>query len=253
MRATEDRNKTENGYVLVWNDEFDLAGAPDPVKWGYETGARLRNDEAQFYTTRPENVRVENGCLVIEARKEDWQGARYTSASVTTRDTAPLLYGWIGIRAKIPGGRGLWPALWLLGYNNDKVWWPEIGEIDMMEHVGCEPESLYFTFHTLRNNHAKKNETQAHLSVRNIHDDFHLYTLDWTPQSVALSFDGREVLRMDRSGDTLAEWPFSQPLYLIMNVAVGGQWGGMKGIDDTVFPRRMLIDYVRVYKQAIAP
>ena len=235
-------------YALVWSDEFDAPGLPDPVKWDYETGPRLRNDEAGHYTRRPENVRVRNGNLVIEARREEFEGSAYTSGSLTTRTTFPFVYGRVEIRAKLPRGRGIWPALWLLGWHNEKAWWPETGEIDMMEYVGFDPGRLFFTIHTLDNNQAKKNPIQASLPVSALYDDYHLYRLDWTAKAVTLYFDGNQVLTYGKTSDKMASWPFANPMYLLMNVAVGGNWGGMKGIDDTIFPQRLLVDYVRVYK-----
>lgn len=235
-------------YALVWSDEFDSPGLPDPVKWDYETGPRLRNDEAGHYTRRPENVRVRNGNLVIEARREEFEGSAYTSGSLTTRTTFPFVYGRVEIRAKLPRGRGIWPALWMLGWHNEKAWWPETGEIDLMEHVGVQPDLLFFTIHTLDNNQAKKNPIQASLPVPALYDDYHLYRLDWTAKNVTLFFDNKPVLTYAKTSDKMASWPFSNPMYLLMNVAVGGNWGGMKGIDDTIFPQRLLVDYVRIYK-----
>lgn len=239
---------TNVDHVLVWGDEFDRDGRPDPAKWGFELGPKLRNNELSHYTDRVENVRVRNGNLVIEARREAYQGSGYTSASLTTRETHPFVYGRLEVRAKLPRGRGLWPAIWMLGWHNEKAWWPEVGEIDMMEHVGSEPGSLFFTIHTLERNHMKKNPVQATLPVQAIYDDYHLYRLDWTPTEVALFFDDREVLRQQKTGEGMSAWPFTNPMYLILNVAVGGDWGGAKGIDDAVFPQRMVVDYVRLYK-----
>ena len=237
-------------HVLVWADEFDRDGRPDPTKWAFELGAKLRNNELSHYTDRVENARVRSGNLVIEARREAYQGSAYTSASLNTRETHPFVYGRLEVRAKLPRGRGLWPAIWMLGWHNEKAWWPETGEIDLMEHIGAEPGSLYFTVHTLERNHMKKNPVQTALPVQAIYDDYHLYRLDWTPTEVVLFFDDREVLRHRKTAEGMAAWPFSNPMYLILNVAVGGDWGGMKGVDDAVFPQRMLVDYVRIYKAA---
>lgn len=236
------------GYVLVWGDEFNTPGLPDPVKWDFETGPRLRNNEESHYTRRVENVRVMNGNLVIEARRESFEGSAYTSGSLTTRTTFPFVYGRVEIRAKLPRGRGIWPALWMLGWHNEKAWWPETGEIDLMEHVGVQPDLLFFTIHTLDNNHAKKNPLQKSLPVASLYDDYHLYRLDWTAKTVTLFFDDKPVLTYEKTSDKMASWPFSNPMYLLMNVAVGGNWGGMKGIDDAIFPQRLLVDYVRIYK-----
>ena len=207
-------------WKLVWADEFNLAGAPDPSRWTYEEGF-VRNNESQYYTrARSENARVEGGVLVIEARKERFANpsfqpgasgrrrsefAEYTSASVTTEGTAAWRYGRIEVRAKLPAGRGMWPAIWMLGANHRQAGWPRCGEIDIMENVGFEPGLIYANIHTQSYNHVQK------------------------------------------TGE--AAWPFSQPFYLILNIAVGGAWGGQKGIDDSIFPRRFEIDYVRVYER----
>lgn len=236
------------GHVLVWSDEFDRPGRPDPAKWGRELGAGLRNRELAHYTDRLENARVEDGCLVIEARKESHHGSDYTSASLTTRETHPFVYGRVEIRARLPRGRGLWPALWMLGWHNEKAWWPEVGEIDLVEHVGHEPDLLFFTLHTLERNHLKGNPVRAMLTVPDAAAEFHVYRLDWTPSEVALFFDDREVLRHAKTADTMAAWPFAHPMYLLLNLAVGGEWGGQKGVDDSAFPARLLVDYVRIYR-----
>ncbi len=235
-------------YVLVWSDEFDRPGRPDPSKWTFELGPGLRNNELSHYTDRLENARVQDGNLILEARHEPYQASAYTSASLITRETHPFVYGRVEVRARLPRGRGLWPGIWMLGWHNEKAWWPEVGEIDLMEHVGHEPDALFFTIHTLERNHLKKNPVQTILPVRDVYDGYHRYRLDWTPTEVVLFYDDREVLRQEKTSDKMAAWPFSNPMYLILNVAVGGDWGGLKGIDDTVFPQRMSIDYVRISK-----
>jgi beta-glucanase (GH16 family) len=238
----------EKARSLVWSDEFDQDGTPDPKKWGYEEGF-VRNGEKQYYTReRRENVRVENGNLVIEARKEKFQGAEYTAGSLQTAGKFEFCYGRVEVRAQIPQGRGIWPAIWLLGSNIKTVGWPRCGEIDLMEFVGFDPEHLHFTFHTQKYNHLTKNGLATTVTIREPWRDFHLYALDWTPGSLVLSLDGKEVHRYDKKETAEEFWPYDHGMFLILNVAVGGSWGGLKGIDDAIFPQEMKVDSVRIYR-----
>lgn len=233
---------------LVWSDEFNGAGLPDSSKWTYEQG-RVRNREAQFYTaSRAENARLENGHLVIESRKERWQGADYTSASLTTEGKREFLYGRIEVRAKLPKGRGTWPAIWMLGANMPKVGWPACGEIDILEHVGFDPDVVHANVHTGAYNHAQGTGKGNNTRVAGVMDGFHVYALEWTPARLEFSVDGRVYFTYLNDGAGDRSWPFDKPQYLILNTAIGGAWGGRKGIDDTVFPARYEIDYVRVYE-----
>ncbi len=234
-------------WRLAWSDEFDCDGAPDPTRWVPEYG-RVRNQEAQFYTRdRRENARVEGGCLVIEARREAWEGAEYTSASLTARRD-PLRYGRIEVRAKLPRGRGLWPAIWTLGLKTPEVPWPDCGELDLMEHVGFEPDRIHANIHTKAFNHVLRTNLSAHWDEPGHADRFHDWVLDWTGERILIGCDG--IVRLTHANDGRgdpATWPFAQPQYLILNLAVGGFWGGQQGIDDTAFPQRFLIDHVRIY------
>ena len=256
----------EPGHTLVWADEFDAPGRPDPAKWGYEEGF-VRNNEAQYYTKdRPENARVENGVLVIEARREqfpnpayregarDWKGSRvaadYTSASVTTRGKASWTYGRVEVRAKLPMGRGMWPAIWMLGTNIGEVGWPKCGEIDIMEHVGFEPNTIHANVHMEKYNHAIGTGKGAKTTLEDPHLDFHVYALEWTDQELRFFVDDTEYFVFKNEGTGSDVWPFDKPHYLILNIAVGGAWGAQKGIDDSIFPQRMEVDYVRVYRLA---
>ncbi len=238
------------GYRLVWSDEFDVSGLPDPVRWNYERGM-IRNNEAQFYTAaRPENARIENGVLVIEARREDWRqgnvAARYTSASVTTQCRQYWRYGRVEVRAKLPAGRGTWPAIWMLGQNIDTAGWPKCGEIDIMENVGFDPDTIHANIHTDAYNHVKGTNKGNRITVLAPHSDFHVYALEWTPERIVISVDGKPYFTYEKESAEEAVWPFDQPFYLILNLAIGGTWGGQKGIDDSIFPQRFEIDYVRV-------
>lgn len=236
------------GWSLVWSDEFEGSGLPDATKWSYEKGL-VRNSEAQYYTeARPENARQEGGNLVIEARKEAWQGASYTSASLTTRNRKTFLYGRLEVRAKIPTGKGVWPAFWTLGDNIGTVGWPTCGEIDIMEYVGFDPNTQHCGAHTLGYYWVLNNARGTSYPATDPWADFHLYALEWFPDRLDFYFDQQKVYTLKNDGTGVASWPFDQPLYLILNLAIGGSWGGQQGIDDSLFPQRFLIDYVRVYE-----
>jgi beta-glucanase (GH16 family) len=236
------------GWTLVWSDEFDRDGVPDPAKWKPEVGM-VRNNELQHYTAgRKENARVEGGILVIEARKESFDKAGYTSASLTTAGIASWTYGRVEVRAKVPGGRGTWPAIWMLGNAVDKVGWPSCGEIDIMEHVGFDPDKIHCTVHTNAYCWPKGTQRGRALDVKAPYADFHVYSMEWTADRIDLAFDDRVVFTFTNEGKGKDVWPFDAPHYLLLNLAIGGSWGGTKGVDDAIFPCRMLVDYVRVYR-----
>jgi beta-glucanase (GH16 family) len=231
--------------VPIWQDEFDAPGLPDPARWDYEDGF-VRNKEQQFYTrNRRENARVENGALVIEARREAYQGARYTSASLTSR--ANWTYGRIEVRAKLPKGRGTWPAIWTLGTNIREVGWPTCGEIDIMEHVGFDPGRIHANIHTMAYNHVRRTNKGNSVLVAKPDQAFHVYSVAWTATEIQMFVDGQKYFTFAKEAGGDAVWPFDKPQYLILNLAIGGSWGGQKGIDDAAFPAQYVIDYVRVY------
>ncbi len=251
-------------YKLVWEDEFDGAGSPDTSKWGYENGF-IRNEEEQYYTDRTENARLEDGFLILEAHKEkidneafiseddpNWkfnrETAEYTSASLTTRNIATWKYGKIEVRAKLPKGLGMWPAIWMLGNNISQVGWPSCGEIDIMEHVGFEPNSIHGTVHTKAYNHVIQTAVGKTISLDDPYDEFHIYSMEWTADKIDILLDGKVYMTFNNEHKTTDEWPFDQKFFMILNVTVGGGWGGQQGIDDSIFPQRMTIDYVRVYQ-----
>lgn len=237
------------GWQLVWADEFDVDGLPDPVRWNYEEGF-IRNQEAQYYTReRAENARVAEGMLIIEAHREPYEGAEYTSASLTTRDRMDWLYGRIEVRAKLPQGRGVWPAIWMLGSNIDEVGWPACGEIDIMEYVGFDPGRVHGNVHTEAFNHVLGTNLGASIDLSAPHEGFHIYAVEWYPDRIDFFVDDEKYFTFENSGGGNAEWPFDEPHFLIINLAIGGAWGGQQGIDDANFPQQYAIDYVRVYEQ----
>ena len=233
---------------LVWSDEFNYTGLPDSTKWNYDTGGDgFGNNEAQFYTKdRLENARVENGNLVIEAKKENWENSKYTSARLLTNGKFSLMYGSIEVRAKLPKGRGTWPAIWMLSENMKK--WPDDGELDIMEHVGYNQGFIHASVHTKKYNHVIGTQKTDTLVVKDASEKFHIYRADWTPEKIDVYVDNQKYFTYINAEKTYEAWPFDQKMYLILNLAVGGNWGGQKGIDESIFPQKFYIDYVRIYQ-----
>lgn len=248
------------GFQIAWSDEFNVDGLPDPTKWSYDTDRNFLgwyNNELQYYAAaRADNSNVANGSLVITARQEnlagaglaDWGGQAYSSARLVTRGKAQWTYGFIEIRAKLPCGRGTWPALWMLSAPPQGAW-PDDGEIDIMEHVGFDPGVVHGTMHTLAYNHTRNNSRTATTKVPDACTAFHRYQLTWNANQIKVGVDDRNFYQYANDGSGNAEWPFDSPQYLIFNIAVGGDWGGQMGVDDTIFPVKMEVDYVRVYQQ----
>jgi len=235
-------------WELVWSDEFEVDGLPDPQRWDYEEGY-IRNNEAQYYTrSRLENARIEGGNLVIEARQEDYQEAEITSASLVTKGKAEWTYGRFEVRARLPTGRGTWPAIWMLGVNIDEVGWPMCGEIDIMENVGYDPNMVHGNIHTEAYNHVKKTNKGNSLRVEQPFADFHVYAVEWYPDHIDIFLDDQKYFTFWNEHTGVEAWPYDLPHYLILNLASGGSWGGLQGIDDSIFPQQFLIDYVRVYQ-----
>ncbi|MEJ0086998.1 MAG: glycoside hydrolase family 16 protein [Pseudomonadota bacterium] len=243
----------------MWSDEFEVAGLPDAARWNYDTernAAGWFNNELQYYANaRLENSRVENGFLTITARKEDlstigvndWSGQRYSSARLLTRDKASWRYGFMEVRAKLPCGTGSWPAIWTLS-TPPETRWPNDGEIDIMEHVGFDQGVVHGTVHTGAYNHTRGNQRSASITIPDLCAEFHRYQLTWTAARIAVGVDDRNYYQYSNDNSGNAEWPFDSPQYLILNIAVGGDWGGQMGVDDTIFPVQMQVDYVRVYQ-----
>jgi beta-glucanase (GH16 family) len=255
-------NATYNGAVrrpanarLVWHDEFD-GKALDTSKWEFDTFRNKEgwyNGELQYYSAG-QNLSVANGVLTIEARHEkldpasypDWGGQDYTSSRILSKGPG-WTYGFYEVRAKLPCARGTWPAIWMLPVDMKK--WPEDGEIDIMEQVGAEPNLIYASLHTGLFNHVLKTQRSAQKLVPTSCTSFHVYQLDWRRDSITIGVDGRGILKVrnDQPGGKGA-WPFFTPFRMILNLAIGGDWAGAKGIDDEAMPQRMDIDYVRVWQ-----
>jgi beta-glucanase (GH16 family) len=255
-------------WQLVWSDEFDYTGAPDPDKWVIDVWpARKVNDEDQTYTARDKNLRVENGNLVIEAFKEQFGNAEYTSGRIHTQGRGDFFYGRIEVRAKLPAGKGTWPAIWMLPSDPFKYattckagedWqgsptcdaWPNSGEIDIMEHVGYEMGHVHGTVHNEAYYWAKWEQRKGRILLDDVAERFHNYELEWTPKDIRIYVDGHHYFTYVNENNGWQTWPYDQPFHLILNIAVGGMWGRSGGgIDDSIFPQRMEVDYVRVYER----
>lgn len=238
-----------DGWTLVWHDEFD-GDIINASNWTYDLGGGgWGNGESQVYTDRPENARVENGLLIIEARKEvnENGGSNFTSARLKTQGLQTFQYGRIEARIKVPEGRGFWPAFWMLGSNFPEVGWPDCGEIDIMEYVGREPDLIMGTMHGPGYAGAvglsKWNRQEF-----NIADDFHTYAIEWDANQISWYFDGELYSTYTREDVGAREWVFDQPFFIILNLAIGGTLGGLV-MPDTPFPAQYQVDYVRVYQQ----
>ena len=236
--------------VPVWADEFDGSGPLDTSRWTFDMGGHgWGNNELQHYTDQLKNARRENGHLVIEAHREPLGERDYTSARLVTRGKAAWKRGRIEVRARLPSGRGTWPAVWMLGTAIDSVGWPACGEIDIMEHVGYRPDTVFATVHTTAFNHMRGTQVGDQRYVPDSETAFHTYAVDWRDERLAFSVDSVEYFTFERpTNATAAEWPFDMPHYLLLNIAVGGHWGGREGIDTTIWPQRMEVDWVRVWE-----
>ncbi len=249
-------------WQQVWADEFNWSGGIDPNKWAFEVGGSgWGNNELQFYTrNRPENCRVElfpgkkkDGRLIIEARKEAFEGKNYTSTRLLS--VPNWTYGRMEIRTKLPGGRGTWPAIWMLpiAQKYGTAYWPDNGEIDIMEQVGYDHNRIHASLHTLAFNFKNNTQRTSMIQVSDPATNWHTYILEWLPHEIRIFVDGNQYFMAPRNGQDWQGWPFDKPFGFRLNVAVGGNWGGQKGVDDTIFPRQMEVDYVRVSKMTSAP
>lgn len=236
-------------YTLVWNDEFNISGKPDTSKWTYDIGCNgWGNNELQNYTSDEKNVRVVNGNLIIEAIKSIDSTCAYTSARIKTKNKGNWLFGRVEVKAKIPKGRGTWPAIWMLPTGNKYGKWPSSGEIDIMEHVGYQPDIIHGTAHTESFNHTQKTQVGKELFVSTATSEFHIYAIEWDEQKIDFYIDDNKYFTFFNQNKSYREWPFDKKFYIILNLAIGGNLGGVKGVDESMFPVRFIIDYVRVYQ-----
>ncbi len=248
-------------WIMVWNDEFEGLEI-DESKWNkllWKPGHV--NNESQAYTNRDTNLFIRDGKLVIRGLIEpgfygvDYTGTEYTtdytSGRLNTDNKANWLYGRFDIHAKLPKGNGSWPAIWMLGENISSVGWPQCGEIDIMEHVGFDDGNIHGSIHTADYNHMYNTQMSGSKTITTATDSFHTYSLEWSETYLRFLIDNEPFFFVynDSEGD-IGKWPFNASQYIILNLAIGGDWGGVNGIDPSAFPMEMLVDYVRVYKKS---
>jgi beta-glucanase (GH16 family) len=232
--------------TLDWSDEFNDNSKLDTTKWSYEVGGDgWGNNELQYYTFG-ENIKIENGVLKLIARKENKK--KYTSTRIVTKNKAEWKYGRIEIKAKLPKGRGTWPAIWMLPENYFYGNGLNSGEIDIMEHVGFEPDVVHFSVHTKEYNSYLQNAKSKKITVKNVSENFHTYRMDWTPYGIRGYVDDKKYFEYSNKGEGYKYWPFDKKFFLILNLAIGGDWGGEDGVDNKIFPATFEIDYIRIYK-----
>ena len=261
------KTETRGDWELVWGDEFNYLGAPDDSKWSFDVWpARKVNDEDQAYTNRNKNVQVANGKLTITAHKENYNKAKYTSGRIHSKSKGDILYGRVDVRAKLPAGRGTWSAIWMLpsdpykystSCQQNEDWqgsdscdaWPNSGEIDLMEHVGYDMQTIHGTVHNKAYYWMNWEQRKASIEGKDVDDAFHTYSAQWTPDNITIFFDGTPYFSYSNESTGWQAWPFDHPYHLILNLAIGGAWGRAGGpIDNSIFPVKMEIDYVRVFK-----
>jgi len=245
-------------YKLVWSDEFNYEGLPDPSKWGYDVGDACDlpcgcgwgNQELQYYTKdRLENARVKDGKLSIELRKEKMETREYSSARLVSKGKGDWTYGRFEIRARIDRSLGTWAAIWMMPTNSEYGGWPNSGEIDIMENVGWGPDTIISTTHTKAYNHMIGTHKLGSLTVNDIHTAFHDYVLEWDPNEYRIYVDETLVFKYENEHQGFESWPFDKDFHLIMNIAYGGNLGGKEGIEPSALPCVMDVDYVRVYEK----
>jgi len=255
-------NMNSQGYKLIWNEEFNYSGKPDSEKWNFETGF-IRNLEEQIYTKRKKNVRVKDGKLELIARKEKFKNksfdpdiknyrmntefSEYTSGSINTKDKFEFKYGRVEVRAKLPKGKGIWPAIWMLGANFEEIEYPFAGEIDIMEHVGKEPNKIHATVHYPWNNTQGITSKGGTKLLDDLSEKFHVYSVSWSSEKIEFLIDNSVYHTFNIDQAENKHNPFRKPFYLILNLALGGNWAGE--VDPDIFPQKFIIDYVRVYKK----
>lgn len=266
--STKDSKKeplSDNKWEMIWSEEFNYQGLPDSTKWKNEKGF-VRGHELQWYKENSlKNCRVEDGNLILEINKEkvenpnyeegheSWKKnrpfAEYTSASVKTKGLFDFTYGRVEVRAKLPTGRGVWPAIWMLGSNISEVGWPDCGEIDILENVGYDPNKAHANIHTKAYNHVIRTNKGDSIEIDAPYENYHVFAINWHKDSIEFFVDDQKYFVFHNEHKGWETWPFDKPQYLIINLALGGGWAGRYGIDDSVFPQKYFIDYVRVYQK----
>lgn len=230
-------------YELVWSDEFE-GEELDLEKWTFDIGQGSwgwGNNELQYYTANPSNIKVQDGMLNITAQEEQYANANYTSSRIKTKDLYEFQYGKVHARISVPIGQGLWPAFWMLGANIDQVSWPQCGEIDIMEHVNLDPV-IHGTHHYNNNGHVYQGGSTVCAA-----DQFNVYSIEWTPNNIIWSLNGNTYYSADIGPNAISKEEFHNPFFFLLNLAVGGNWPGSPN-DETIFPADMYVDYVRVYQ-----
>ena len=242
------------GYTFFWNDEFNMDSL-DTRFWNIELlPPRANNNELQSYTNSNNNISINSGSLYIRAKKEtpfNPNNPAYTSARINTANKVEIEHGYIEVRAKLPSGVGTWPAIWMLGTSINSVGWPTCGEIDIMEHVGYDPNNVFFSVHNenLYGDLSGTNQ-QGVYSLSGIENDFHIYSLEWEPTYIKGFVDGDLYFYKQKPSEPSSSlWPYNNPFFLILNLAIGGEWGGVQGVDNSIFPASFIIDYVRIFKK----
>ena len=250
-------SKVDLPYQLVWFDEFDTPQL-NTTKWNIEIGGGgWGNQEKQYYTNRSDNLRIEDGALIIQAKKEVYSTNNYTSARINTKNKAAFKYGRIEARISMPAGKGTWPAFWLLGANIDTSRWPLCGEVDIVEHIGSQPTLVSHAVHTYEKNGTKGNNWVVKKYFDNVENNYHIYAIEWEEKAnegddcISFYFDGTKTTTLwePHVNSTNQVWPFNQNFFVILNLAIGGNMGGT--IDDAAFgnPVIMKVDYIRVYQR----
>lgn len=249
--AQKSKSKTNN-WKLIWSDEFNYTGLPDAGKWSYQTGkSGWGNNELQNYLAEdPSTANVKNGCLHVTANRQiNGTDTSYTSARLLTKNKGDWKYGKIEVRAKVARGQGICSAIWMMPTEGKYGGWPASGEIDIMEYVPWNKDSIFQTIHTGAYNHIKGTQKGARTYVNDAPADFHTYGIEWTPEAINYFLDGVFRYSFPNEHKTSAEWPYDNAFHLITNISVGGKFEGRQGLATAVFPVTMMIDYIRVFEK----
>ena len=247
----KEEEAVDDKWELVWSETFEKDGMIDTKDWNYHEGGIYNNEKQTYPSGSKDNVRIENGVLVLEAHKV---GDGYTSGYINTKGKHSLTYGKIEVAARLPKGKGVWPAIWMMPDEDNYGIWPRSGEIDIMEFVGFQPGIIHSTVHTESFNHTLNNEPKMQTKVEDLHADFTKFGVEWTPTEIKILINNKVVntfvnKNVGDANDTKV-WPFNKPFHLILNLAIGGDWGGAQGIDDSIFPQKMEIQSVKMYQLA---